>query len=340
MAPLDQRKCQVLRFVVEDYVRSAEPVGSRTIARRYALGYSPATIRNDMADLKELGYLDQPHTSAGRVPSDKGYRFYVDRLMARENLSLDEIWRLHEAYRRGVRSVEWLLRETVRLLSEATRYAVVAMGPDPGQERLRSLKVLPVGEDEALLVLVTDTDLVHHGLLEIPEDTDFEEVQAMVGLLEERLSGVSVAELEGPMLRDFYRSFASRRTLLDQVFDLVTESFRSTQPDGQVVVGGTSKVLSQPEYQDVGRLRSFLAFLEEPQGLRELLLEQNDGMGVVIGTEHRVSGASDLALVTAGIRRAEGVGLRFGVLGPKRMDYGRVIALVEAIAVELDDLLA
>jgi len=338
MASLDQRKGQILRFVVEDYVHFAEPVGSRTIARRYIVGYSPATIRNDMADLGELGYLHQPHTSAGRIPSDKGYRYYVDRLMAKETLSREEVRHLREIYRRGVRSVEWLVHETVRLLTDVTLYAVVAMGPDPGQQRLKGLKVVQVGEDEALLVLVTDRDLVHHRLLEMPSHTNFDEIQATVGLLEERLAGVSIAEMEKTTIDDLYRTFNSRRHLLEQVLDVMAESLDARSKEEGVVVGGMAKMLSQPEYRDVGRFRALLDVLERPEAVRELLLEQDKDLGVVIGQEHRVMGASELALVSFGVRRDEGLGLRFGIIGPKRMDYSRVVSLVEVIQEELEGL--
>lgn len=339
MTPLDERKCQVLRAVVEDYVRSAEPVGSRTIAKKYGIGYSPATIRNDMADLKELGYLDQPHTSAGRVPSDKGYRFYVDRLMEPPSLSLEEAMRIRQLYTKGVRSVEWLIQQTVKLLSDATIYAAVAMGPEAGIQRLRSLKVLPMGTNEALMILITDQDVVHHRILEIPQSTSFEEVRATVALLEGRLRGIAVTELGNRALEDLFRTFASRRQILDQVVDLVMDSLVVAVDEEQVTVSGASKVMAQPEYHDIERLRGLLSFLERPQAVREVLLEHEGGMGIVIGGEHRVAGASDMSLVMAGLKRQGGVFIRFGVLGPKRMDYGRVVSLVEAVAGELDAVL-
>lgn len=339
MASLDERKRLVLRAVVEDYVRSAEPVGSRTIARKYGIGFSAATIRNEMADLEELGYLAQPHTSAGRIPSDKGYRFYVDSLMDPHPLTGDEASAVRGRYRRGVTNVEWLLQETVKLLSDATVYAALAIGPEPGIQRVKSLDTVAVGEDKALLVLVSDKDMVHHKILEIPPSMAFEEVQEVVRVLGRRLMGLSVEELGKGVLEEISRGFSNRKVLLDQVFDLLMETVTAQGQEDFVQVSGASKIMTQPEFHDVDKLHSLLNFLERPQTVRELLLEYDGTVGAVIGGEHRVAGAEEMSLVVAGLERHGGRVLRFGVVGPKRMDYGRVFALVEAVAQELDALL-
>ncbi len=339
MAILDGRKSQVLRAVVEDYVRSAEPVGSRTIARRYAIGFSPATIRNDMADLGELGYLDQPHTSAGRVPSDKGYRYYVDQLMRRRAVAARELDDVRQRYRAGARSVEWLLQQTVTLLAEATAYAAVGVGPERAAERLRSLEALGIGDGETLLILVTSSGMVHHRLLENPDGVRFDDVRETVAILEERLTGLTVSELGREALDDIFRAFRQRRRLLDEVVDMVVASLLREASEEAVLVAGASNIMGQPEFQEVTRLRALLGFLERPDAVRELLLPQAEGIEVHIGAEIPLPSAADLSLVMAGLRRQGGTLLRFGLIGPRRMDYERAVSLVEAVAQELEGLL-
>lgn len=339
MPILDGRKSQVLRAVVEDYVRSAEPVGSRTIARHYAIGYSPATIRNDMADLGELGYLDQPHTSAGRVPSDKGYRYYVDQLMLRRAVAERDLDNFRQRYRAGARSVEWLLQQTVTLLAEATAYAAIGVGPERAAERLRSLEALQIGAGETLLILVTSSGMVHHRLLENPDGVRFGDVRETVAILEERLTGLAVSELGKETLDDICRAFRQRRRLLDEVVDMVVASLLHEASEEAVLVAGASNVMSQPEFQEVSRLRSLLGFLERPAAVRELLLSQAEGIEVHIGAEIPLPSAGDLSLVMAGLRRQGGTVIRFGLIGPRRMDYERAVSLVEAVAQELEGLL-
>lgn len=331
---LDARKRQVLQAVVEDYVRSAEPVASRSLARKHSLGVSPATIRIEMADLEEMGYLEQPHASAGRIPSDKGYRFYVDQLMGHPSLDPVVAERIRTALERRTRGIEWLVQQTVRLLSSVTNYACLAFGPGVEDACLKRLSALPLGRGTAVLVLVTDQGTVHHRLLEIPPDMDQAELDTCVAILEQRLAGHSLHRLEYSLLEEVARDLQTRRMLLEQVFSFLLEEVPTGgEEEGRIFVSGTSRVAAEPEFRDVERLRALMAILEEERLVQELLWEEKaeDGIGVVIGEEHQVAAARDFALVVAAVPLGRGVYARFGVLGPKRMDYSRVVALVSEV---------
>jgi heat-inducible transcriptional repressor len=336
---LDARKRLVLQAVVEDYVQSAEPVGSRSLARKHSFGVSPATIRIEMADLEEMGYLEQPHTSAGRIPSDKGYRFYVDRLMGRPRLDPEVASHVRFVLERRVRGMEWLIQQTVRLLASMTDYACLAVGPGVEDAKLKRLGTVPIGAGAALLVLVTDQGTVHHRLLEVPRDMDQEELDACVAVLEERLAGLSLARLELGLLEEVARDVQARRAVLEQVFAFLLEELPSPGEDeGRIFVSGTARVAGQPEFRDLERLRTLMSILEEERLVQELLWEEDadDGIGVVIGEEHQVAKARDLALVVAALPLGSGVRARIGVLGPKRMEYARVLAILAEVQETLE----
>ncbi len=339
MADLDARKRQVLKAVVDDYLRSGDPVGSRTIARKYLLTASPATIRNELADLEELGYLDQPHTSAGRVPSDQGYRFYVDRLMRPPELSRADMLRIRNAYRQGAQSLEWLIHETVKLLGEISEYTVLALVPDPGPQRLQGLDIVPCSPEQAVLVLVTDKGLVFHRMIELPPEEEPDGLAETVGLLRQSLLGRSLEEVQGSTLGQLSHRLKSRAQVAEQVFDLLLAGLASAGENEQVVVSGASRIAQQREYQDVFRLTEMLGFLEQRRAVRDLLLELDEGIGAIIGKEHRVAQAATTGLVMANLPGPGGSRLRFGVVGPKRLDYARATAVLSAIAEQLGDIL-
>ncbi|MCL5676649.1 MAG: heat-inducible transcriptional repressor HrcA, partial [Firmicutes bacterium] len=192
---MDERKEKVLQAIIEDYVATAEPVGSRTLARKYRLGVSPATLRNEMADLEELGYLQHPHTSAGRVPADKGYRYYVDSLMESRQVTSEEETRIAAVFSRRLTEIDQVLRETTRLLSETTRYSSLVVGPKVGHTSLKGVRLVPLEEGKALLIVVTDAGFVEDQVIDVPVEVTLMELQRISGLLNETLRGQSIHTL-------------------------------------------------------------------------------------------------------------------------------------------------
>jgi heat-inducible transcriptional repressor len=323
---LDDRKARVLRAVVEEHIETGLPVGSRVIAKRYRLGVSSATIRNEMADLEDTGYLDKPHTSSGRVPSDRGYRFYVDELMPKKGLTAEESRAVESLFRTRIRDVVSFLRETVRLVSETSNYLGFVFGPEGEAVTFRSIHLLPASSDKALLVLVTDIGFVETCLIEM-SDASKDELQSMSEILSRNLTGVTmdqVADRAYSLLREETSRYA-------MVVEQVVEFLRSvTMSDGdRLYVGSPVNLLNLPEFRDVDRLKGVISAIETNGIIQTLLTKSTDEAdpAIRIGAENEVEAIKDISMVygTFSAGRTEG---KIGILGPKRMDYGRAVAIV------------
>ena len=331
---LDVRKLLVLRAIVEDYVASAEPIGSRTLARTHNLGVSSATIRNEMADLEALGLLDKPHTSAGRVPSDRGYRLYVDRLMEPATLAESDFQQIRGLYLSRVREMEYLIAQTVRLLSSTGDFMTLAVGPEPRRATLMRLEAVPVEEGRMALVLVTDY-YVQHRLIELPEDLDQENLRLTLRELSERLRGLTIEKLTRSVLETVAREV--RREIYDELVDFVEECL--TPGDGdRVRISGTGNFLSQPEFREAEQIRAAIQLIEQESVLGHLLRDASGaGVQVRIGQENPLPPARDLSIVTIGIERGGEMFARFGLVAPKRMDYAKALALAQQVFEALDE---
>lgn len=336
---LDARKNKVLQAIIEDYVSTAEPVGSRTIARKYRLGVSPATIRNEMSDLEELGYLEQPHTSAGRVPSDRGYRYFVDTLMAVRELTPPEQEALRHTFERKMREVDALIRETVRLLGESTHLASVVVGPQVGQAVFKEVHLVPVARDRALLVYVTDAGFVENTLVDLPIEVTTVELQRVGALLTDRLRGESFDTLGRGALQAIQQELRRYGVLLEQALEFLSVSL---QADGRqrYYFGGATNILGQPEFRDVEKARALLAVMEREEVLGELFQPEADGtLSVQIGEEIKVRQMQECSIISATYRCGDRVMGRLGVIGPKRMDYAHVVAVVDQVAQRITETL-
>lgn len=340
---LDERKQRVLRIVVEDYVATATPVGSRTIARKYKLGVSPATIRNEMADLEEMGFLRQPHTSAGRVPSDKGYRFYVDRLMTVGRLSSDDLRRIESVFATKAKQLSWLIQETVKVISHTTQYMALVVGPCIAGNRLARLNIVRLSPTSATMVLVTDTGFVASRILEVPEGMSDKELNAVADILNSRLKDLSLSELAGAAFRELYAEVRRYRFVVEQILDVVYELFKS-QEEEEVWVGGRTKIFEHPEFRDVTKAMALLDLVESPDFLH-LILSQglpgcSEDLTITIGEEIPVEGLKDCSIVSVGFTLGNRRLGRIGVIGPKRMNYARTVAVVELVGKAFSEALA
>jgi heat-inducible transcriptional repressor len=325
---VDARKRQVLRAVVDDYVVTAEPVASRTLARKYPLGVSAATIRNELADLESEGYLLQPHVSAGRIPSDKGYRYYVDRLMVYEWPSEEERVRLAGLLRRSAAQTSWLLRELGQLLAEATHYASVVLAPVAGPAAVVRLGAMPLDGHRSILVLVTDRDFVVHRTVERPGGLDEEGLEALVQRIGDRIQGVVLTDV-GRTLREMVADAAAPwNGVADVTLDLLAQACRTWEE--RVILGGTSQLLGLPEFQEAERVRQVLEFLDHPDRVQHLLEEGEEGVQVRIGTEHGEAALVGMSVVSTALRLGHGTAY-VAVLGPTRMAYGRVMGTMGTV---------
>lgn len=334
---MDARKEKILQAIIDDYVASAEPVGSRTLARKYRLGVSPATIRNEMSDLEELGYLEQPHTSAGRIPSDKGYRYYVDSLMERKDLSPSEQERIASVFSRRLTEVDHVVRETAKLLSETTQYSTLVTGPRTAQAILRGARLMPLSDDKALLVLVTDAGFIEDQVIDMPVEVTLMELQRISGLLDQTLRGQSLLSLSRDALAVLHHELDRYRSLLSQTLEFLSEQGQPAEGE-RVYVGGASRILAQPEFRDVGKVKRLMDLLEEEQVVHDILTETGPSesqVAITIGEEIRYREMADCSLVTATYRVGDQTVGRIGVLGPKRMEYAKVVSLVDNITQRL-----
>ncbi|MGB9867860.1 MAG: heat-inducible transcriptional repressor HrcA [Bacillota bacterium] len=327
MATLDERKRLVLFAVVEDYIETCSPVGSRTLTKKYSLGVSPATIRNEMADLEEMGFLEQPHTSAGRVPSDKGYRFYVDELMPRFSLSGESLRQIQSRLSEKAMQLDQLLQVTARVLSDATDYMAVVLGPQADNAVVERLTYLKLGEDKALLILVTDTCLVHKSVIDVPPGTTPEQLLMIGNVVTEYLRGLSLKDVSARALQQLRSELHEHR----QVLDVSLEALRNLMEDPgyeRLAMGGAANILKQPEFRDIQRLELLLGLLEHRAGLIDLASSGQGELVIRIGSEIEDYRARELSLIVAEYGSKRGPVGRVGVLGPKRMRYNKVLAVV------------
>jgi len=328
--PLDARKKNVLMAIVQDYIATAEPVGSRTIARKYKLGVSPATIRNEMADLEELGYIEQPHTSAGRIPSDKGYRYYVDHLMKREEFNSEEAKLVLNGYLTKKQEVGHVLRNTGQLLSQITNYTGVVMTTGLGEGSFKHIQLVHLGSRQSMVVMITDAGAVHHQIIDIPENIHASDLDTISSVLNHKLQGKTIENIRLTLIQEIYFELAKQKHILDMAMDVIQEGL-SLETGEKIYLGSIFNILNQPEFHNIEKVKVLLSLLENEHELTNIMANvfQEAGVTVRIGEELVDGRLKDYSLVM-GTYHMEGkpVG-SIGLLGPTRMDYARAFAVVE-----------
>ena len=333
--PIDARKERILRAIIEDYVLTAMPVGSRTISRKYETSLSSATIRNEMSDLEELGYLAQPHVSAGRVPSVKAYRLYVDELLREEGVQPDPQAREYFSHR--VRQMEDVISSAAQAISDFTRYTAVVMMPKQLDLRVSCLQLVPMPRGSALLVIVTDTGAIRDTVIRVSESLDGDALYAISRMLTERLAGRTLQEVQ-EMLGAYSRQMGGDDRVIRGIADLASRMASQSATD-TLAVGGSHNILNYPEYSDVEKARAFLSVLEEKQRLMALFSGEGGTFDVRIGPETGVQELADCSVVAASYQVGAGHKGFVGVIGPTRMPYGRVLSALSAIGGVLSDML-
>lgn len=331
---MDARKFRILQAIIDDYILTAIPVGSRTISKKYEMGLSSATIRNEMSDLEELGYLDQPHVSAGRVPSAKAYRLYVDQLLKTGQIRADDVDSIRTHFSERTGKMEDVINRAAQVLSSVTHYTSLVMSPKSMEMTLRTLQLVPVSNSSALLVIVTDNGIVRDSVIRVDSDLDADALYAISRMLTERLAGHTLMETQ-ELLRSMSREFAEKRTVLNGIGALVAD-VENQQAKAKLAFGGSSNILNFPEYSDVEKAKNFLALLETKDTLLQLLEQhQNVAFTVRIGPETGVPELKDCSLVTATYSLGDHTQGAIGIIGPTRMQYGRVIGALSVMGEQL-----
>lgn len=337
---MDERKQKVLQAIVLDYIATAEPVGSRTISRKYDIAFSPATIRNEMADLEDLGYIEQPHTSAGRIPSNQGYRYYVDCLMEKDVLLEEEVHLIKEHFNLKIDEVSVLLKHTSKLLSQLTNYTALVTLPELKRGFLSNLQLVSLSPGKALLVIVTDTGFIEHKTFDLPEQLSSQTLAQISSILTEKLRGQTIIAVKATIMREIYIELARQKRSLDRVINVINEIMSAPEKEG-VLLGGALNILNQPEYRDFSKAQDILDLLDNDEVVKEVLMEtRHEGINIRIGQEVRLHNISDLSIVTATYSiDGEAVGT-IGLLGPTRMSYSRASALIECISENISNVLS
>ena len=326
---LNDRKKKILQLIIEDYISTAEPVGSRTIARKYDLGISPATIRNEMSDLELLGYLEQPHTSAGRIPSAQAYRFYVDSLIEPGSLTDNDMALINGWYKERRRSIDDIFQSTAKILSRMTQNVSMVLANKDTSAVFRYIKFLPLDNTHAILCIVTDDGNIDNCVVEIPLGMRPEEMDYLAGRISKVLEGKELSEISDELLSALHMDVAEDKVLFTSFLQAIKRMNRK-QNEQRVFLGGTKQLLNQPEFRDVERVKSLLGILEEEKVVRDLLVAGEDsGLKITIGTENKFTGIQDCSMVQATYRLNGKIVGTMAVLGPTRMEYGKVITVMD-----------
>ncbi|WP_027717866.1 heat-inducible transcriptional repressor HrcA [Desulfovirgula thermocuniculi] len=337
---MDPRKQNILLAIITDYIATAEPVGSRTIARKYRLGISPATIRNEMADLEEMGYIEQPHTSAGRIPSERGYRYYVDYLMKRQELTPEEEELVRQSYHQKVRDVGEVIQRTGQLLSQLTQYAAVVLPPKAAASCFKHIQLVQMGAEQAMLVAIMDSGAVHHRIIDIPSGITAADLEAISAVLNAKLQGRPMESIRLTLIKEIYFELSKQRRILELVMELLHDTLVRGS-ENRVYLTGLLNILNQPEFRHVEKVKTLLSILEQEDLLGNLLASDvgKEGVTVRIGREISCQQMSECSMVVATYSfKGRPLGT-LGVLGPTRMDYAKVVTVVECLTKNLSQAL-
>lgn len=336
---LDERKIKILKAIIQNYLETGEPVGSRTISKYSDLKLSSATIRNEMSDLEEMGYIVQPHTSAGRIPSDKGYRFYVDQLMKEKE---NEVTEMRELVIQRVDRVELLLKQMAKLLAANTNYATLISSPQYHHTKLKFIQLSKVEAGKLLIVTVVEGNIIKNSIVNLDAELTEEDVLNLNILLNNSLTGMTMEQINLDMITRMKEQAGERRQVVDLVLNEVAEAIRANQEDLQIYTEGATNIFKYPELSDGQKASQLLSTLEQKELLKDLFAEDpgnehKNEIQVYIGDETPVQSMKDCSVVTANYVLGDGLRGSIGIVGPKRMDYDKVVTTLKSLMSQLED---
>lgn len=331
---LTDRQRMILTAIVDDYIRSAEPVGSRSISKRGDVGFSPATIRNEMADLEELGYLEQPHTSAGRIPSTKGYRYYVDHLIKPDKVNVQDVQAVRTFLTDHMNQMEQAMQHTAMILSNLTNYTSLLLGPEMYSTTLKHFGLVPLDQHSAVAIIVTNTGHVENRTISIPAGFRMEDMEKVVNILNAKLIGVPLIRLKSRLYTEIGAELDKHVDHCEGLLQALDTALHNDD-DHRLFMSGATNMLTQPEFKDVDKVKMVLDLLEETPTIMKMITDLPSGIQVRIGTENDHKAISDCSLITA-TYAIDGHNLgTIGILGPTRMEYGKVISLLDHISKDM-----
>lgn len=335
---LDDRKRGILNAIIKDYIENAEPVGSRTIAKKYEMGLSSATIRNEMADLEDLGYLEQPHTSAGRVPSDKGYRLYVDNLMEINSPTSDEINSIKGLMQIAtINEIEKIMRRTTKLLSQITNYTSAILTPQMSSSTVKSIQLIHVTSFDVLVVIVTDTGLIKNVLVKLPRPINDNTTLKLNNMLNQKLKGLTCEDIDLSVITSIQSEMGGYTEILNAIMPVLHEGLNAMDKD--VYLEGATNILNYPEFNDLDKAKSFLRLMDQKEVLGDIFSEGEDKLAVSIGKENELEVIKDLSIIRATYSAGDKSIGRIGIIGPRRMNYARAIGVLNCMVEALNEIL-
>lgn len=336
---LDDRKTRILQAIIRNYLETGEPVGSRTISKYTDLNLSSATIRNEMADLEEMGYILQPHTSAGRIPSDKGYRFYVDTMMETKEREVTE---MKEMLLERQDKMEQMLQQVAKVLAQNTQYATLISAPQTCGSKVKFVQLSRVDEGQILAVIVVEGNVIKNNILNVREELSDETLLKLNILLNTNLTGMSISEINLGMIAAMKQQAGIHSDIVSEVIDAVAEAIKAEE-DLEIYTSGTNNIFRYPELADQQKASELINTFEEKKLLGNLLqntLSTDSGtdIQVYIGDESPVKSMRDCSVVTATYELGDGMRGTIGIVGPKRMDYDKVVGTLKTLQNKLDEI--
>lgn len=335
---MDERKIRILQAIINDYINTAEPVGSRTIAKKYDLGISSATIRNEMADLEEMGYLEQLHSSSGRKPSNKGYRLYVDKLMQIPNLTPEEQYRIKtQILDTALFEIDKIIKQTTALLSELTQLTCIVKTPSVSKSYIKYIQLVNIDSTNVLLVIITDNGIIKNNVIRVGKNVGADVLAKLSKILSARLINLNCEQINLEVINNLRIDLAGYEDIFNATIPVLYESLSSSD-NLEVFAEGTTNIFNYPEYKDIEKARHFLSLLDNKNKLVGLL-SNNSGISVKIGNENFIEGAEDCSVVSAIYSLNDRPIGELGVIGPTRMPYSKVISILANVVRELNFIL-
>ncbi|WP_099221172.1 heat-inducible transcriptional repressor HrcA [Listeria costaricensis] len=335
---LTERQLQIFRAIIDHFTWTVQPVGSKNLLKESDLPFSSATIRNEMSVLEDYGFIEKTHSSSGRVPSEKGYRYYVDYLLRPQALPQEDLQVIEGLFSRQYFEMEQLIQNSASILSDLTNYTSIVLGPESGTNKLSGFRFVPISQDQAMLILITDQGHVDNHLVTLPEGVTLAGMERMINILNDRLVGVSLNELKRQIPIEVSELIEQNIEKSSLYQSILQNAFRQAAHE-KIYFGGKNNLLHQPEFHDVDKIRHYLDLMEEEQNLYNLFRDIPDGLQVKIGRELDQAFLDNISVITATYRIADERVGGIILLGPTRMEYSRMIGLVDVFSRDLTTIL-
>jgi heat-inducible transcriptional repressor len=335
---MDKRKIRILQAIIQDYINTAEPVGSRTIAKKYDLGISSATIRNEMSDLEDMGYLEQLHSSSGRKPSDKGYRLYVDNFMQLHKLSpLEEHIIKTHILNSALYEADKVIKQATTLLAELTGLTSIVKSPSSKKSCIKAVQLMNIDSNNILSVIITDTSIIRNNVIRLKQSVSTDVLAKLSNILNARLNNLTVEEINLEVINNLRNDFRGYEDIFNAIIPALYESLNSIDTS-DIYLEGTTNIFNYPEYNDIEKAKNFLSLIDNKDKIKNLI-NSSDSITIKIGEENFIEDAKDCTVISAVYSLKDKPLGTIGVIGPTRMPYSKVISILEEIVNEVNNIL-